>query len=238
MKIVLDPGHTKGANIGAHPRYSEGTEMFHFANILAVELKKRGHTVNLTRNHIEANPSLASRGAEAKGADLFLSLHSDWAGADNAVLVFDDNNPKYANQILANNFAQSLGQFWSCPSKVVYRGLPDIWGQKPNGRTQNYFGVLRAAYAKSNMLIEIFNHRNSAACEHFMRASTKESIAKLLAEAIQKHYKLSESQAAAKNGRLYRVVAGSYSTPEAAQAQVKALASKGISSWVLPSEKA
>ncbi len=230
MKIVLDPGHTENVNKGSHAAYREGTEMYHFSHILAEALRKLGHTVSVTRKSITDNPSLSERGKMAKDADLFLSLHSDWATEENQVLIFDDHNPKYANAGLANAFANSLGEYWNCSSKVVYRGFDDVWRKTPKAGISNYFGVLRAAYARSNMLLELFNHRNASACEAFMKEDVKHSIAKLLTICIQKHYKLSASPKLAK----YRVISGSYADREGAILRVKQLQSAGFDAWVLP----
>ena len=234
MKIVLDPGHTQSVNIGANPTYREGTEMYHFSRILADVLRNLGHTVSVTRKFITENPTLSERGMMAKGADLFLSLHSDWASTENQVLVFDDHNPEYANSALANAFANSLGQFWNCTAKVVYRGYDDVWRKAPKAGISNYFGVLRAAYARSNMLIEVFNHRNAAACEAFMKESVKNSVAKLMATCIHSHYKLSASPIGVKKPAKYRVVSGSYADHEGAIQRVKQLRKAGFDAWILP----
>lgn len=229
MIITLDAGHTKGVNQGSHKDYFEGTQMFYFSEHLRDALVQRGHTVRLTRKKLSDNPSFDARCKQADGADLFLSLHSDWAGTDNAVLVFDDHNPKYANKQLANNFAYTLAQYWGCKSKVVYRGYDDVWRQAPSAAAKNYFAVLRGSFAKSNMLLELFNHRNSKACQQFMKAQTQRKIAELLAAAIQTHYRLPESLSTAK----YRVVSGSYSTQQGAKDRVAELKSKGFDAWIL-----
>lgn len=234
MKIVLDPGHTKSVNIGANPAYREGTEMYHFSHILADVLRELGHTVSVTRKSINENPTLSERGKMAKDADLFLSLHSDWAREENQVLIFDDHNPKYANSALANAFANSLGQFWDCTSKIVYRGNDDVWRKEPKAGIPNYFGVLRAAYARSNMLLELFNHRNKAACEAFMKESVKKSVANLLGACIQSHYKLSTSPSIGNQQAKYRVISGSYAEREGAILRVKQLQKAGFDAWILP----
>jgi N-acetylmuramoyl-L-alanine amidase len=234
MKIILDPGHTQSENIGANPAYREGTEMYHFAHILAEVLGKLGHKVSITRNSITDNPSLSERGMLAKGADLFLSLHSDWASTQNQVIIFDDHNPDYANGALANAFANSLGQFWDCTAKVVYRGYDDVWRKTPKAGISNYFGVLRAAYARSNMLIEVFNHRNKAACEAFMMEGVKNSVAKLMATCIQSHYKLTATPSGGKQPAKYRVISGSYTDREGAILRVKQLQKAGFDAWILP----
>lgn len=89
-RIVLDPGHVKGYNKGAVAGYYEGTAMFHYANRLANKLRAAGVDVVVTREKVTDNPSLTARGKMAKGADLFVSLHSNAASATSAhgVTVF------------------------------------------------------------------------------------------------------------------------------------------------------
>lgn len=89
-KIVLDPGHVKGYNKGAASGYYEGTAMFAYAGRLAEKLRAAGVEVEITRKKVTDNPTLMERGKVAKGADLFVSLHSNAASAASAhgVTVF------------------------------------------------------------------------------------------------------------------------------------------------------
>lgn len=89
-KIVLDPGHVKGHNKGAAAGYYEGTAMFAYAGRLAEKLRAAGVEVEITREKVTDNPTLMERGKVAKGADLFVSLHSNAASAASAhgVTVF------------------------------------------------------------------------------------------------------------------------------------------------------
>ena len=89
-KIVLDPGHVKGHNKGAAAGYYEGTAMYAYAGRLAEKLRAAGVEVEITRKNVTDNPTLMERGKMAKGADLFVSLHSNAASSASAhgVTVF------------------------------------------------------------------------------------------------------------------------------------------------------
>lgn len=89
-KIVLDPGHVKDYNKGAAAGYYEGTAMFNYAGRLAEKLRAAGVEVEITRAKVTDNPTLTARGKKAKGADMFVSLHSNAASAKtaNGVTVF------------------------------------------------------------------------------------------------------------------------------------------------------
>lgn len=78
MKIVIDPGHYKGYNKSPHyPTYVEGDRVWVLAHLLGEECSKRGFEVEYTRNKLEEDMSLWDRGAKAKDADIFISVHSN-----------------------------------------------------------------------------------------------------------------------------------------------------------------
>ncbi len=78
MKIVIDPGHYKGYNKSPHyPAYIEGDRVWVLAHLLGEECAKRGFDVEYTRNKLEEDMSLWDRGSKAKGADIFISVHSN-----------------------------------------------------------------------------------------------------------------------------------------------------------------
>lgn len=238
MIIVLDAGHTEGWNSRTNPIYSEGTQMFNFSKILGEILVKLGHKVIYTRDSMRSNPSLSDRCAKGSGADLFLSLHSDWAGEKNQVLIFDQTVPSLSDPVLAMAFGDALSKYWKCSYRTVYRTYNDNWLSEPKSGVEPYFGVLRGNKARRSMLIELFNHRNSDATSKFLTVSVQTDIAKLLASVIQAHFKLNHSTSTSqpKNdtaGTLYRVVSGSYQSKAKAKERVNELKKLGLSSWIL-----
>ena len=81
MKICIDAGHDEGYNVSpCDSRYSEGTRMFRLQEFLKTELARYGFEVVCTRERVQDNPSLAERGAMARGCALLLSLHSNAIG--------------------------------------------------------------------------------------------------------------------------------------------------------------
>lgn len=238
MIIVLDAGHTEGDNSRINPYYSEGTQMFNFCKILGDILVKLGHKVIYTRDSMSSNPTLSDRCAKGSGADLFLSLHSDWAGASNQVLIFDQTDPKLADPKLAMSFGDALSKYWNCSYRTVYRTYNDNWLPEPKAGSVPYFGVLRGNKARKSMLLELFNHRNADATSRFLTVSVQTDIAKLLASVIQAHYKLNHSKGPVQSKNdtaktLYRVVSGSYQSREKAKERVDELRKLGQSSWIL-----
>ena len=238
MIIVLDAGHTEGANSRINPNYSEGTQMFKFSKILGEILVTLGHKVIYTRDSMRSNPTLSERCAKGSGADLFLSLHSDWAGSMNQVLIFDQTEPVLADPVLAMAFGDALAKFWKCSYRTVYRTYNDNWLSEPKSGSKPYFGVLRGNKAQCSMLIELFNHRNADATSKFLTVSVQTDIAKLLASVIQAHFKLTHTTGPSKpkndNAKIfYRVVSGSYQSRDKAKERVNELKKLGLSSWIL-----
>jgi len=81
MKICIDPGHYAGYNpYPPFPQYSEGTQMWKLANYLKPRLEKCGIEVIMTKDSVEKNPGLTTRGKKARGCDMFISLHSNAVG--------------------------------------------------------------------------------------------------------------------------------------------------------------
>lgn len=227
MKICLDPGHTHKTNQGAYLPYFEGTEVLVFALILKKELEKAGHTVKMTRTEPSQNPALKTRGQAAKDCDLFISIHTDWAGPDNAVLVIDDNATKYSNPGLAHKLGQAIAGFWGCKYRVVYAAKNGRWYDTPQNTGNDYI-VMQHAYAKSNMLVEFGNHRNRDFCRAFMDDEKKLELARVVVNVLGNAHKPTPD-----TDTMYRVVAGSYKNVTKAREQMARLKKLGISSWIL-----
>ena len=111
-KIVVDAGHGQGDNVGVGS-YREGTQMWYLAQYLQQELVKRGHTVVNTRPLITNEPSLSTRGAMAKGFDIFMSLHSNANSSPTlrGAIIYDSVADLYDNieQDLVSTIAEVMG---------------------------------------------------------------------------------------------------------------------------------
>lgn len=176
-KIVLDPGHVKGYNKGAVAGYYEGTAMFNYAHRLAEKLRAAGVTVEITRAKVTDNPSLMDRGKKAKGADLFLSLHSNAASAKtaNGVTVFysikRDGDKPYAAMLskeLAGLICGGTRDRGACTRK--------------GGGDWDYYTVIQYAVkvgCPHVFLIEHGFHSNPGECTWLMQEANMETMAVL-----------------------------------------------------------
>lgn len=83
MIITIDPGHGQYDNVYPDGVHYEGTQMYRLGYKLYYKLKDMGFTVRMTRLKYSDNPSHKDRAELAKGADLFISLHSNACDNEN-----------------------------------------------------------------------------------------------------------------------------------------------------------
>lgn len=182
MKILLDAGHGAGS---AHNRGSvcsnEGDNNYHYSLVLKKELEKiKGVKVDLTRNKISDNPSLASRAAKGAGYDLFMSLHSNGAIASVRGTEIYDSVAR-PNKALADKLVKAIAK------EFGHRNRGTKYRKGSSG--SDYYGVLRGNKAKSSMIVEHGFHSNPIDCQYFK--NNHQSIAKATADVIRDHYSLS-----------------------------------------------
>ena len=188
-KILLDPGHYEGYNRGIC--MAEGTNNWHYAQVLRTELAAAGFQVDLTKPNIGANPSLATRGGMSAGYDAFLSLHSDAGNsASRGVLILDAI--RSPNTALAAKLAVEIAKAMGTTNRgVLYRKNADGWSvtKTPQGGT-DYYGVLRASKSKVAMLIEHGFHTNVQDCEAFK--TRHKQIAQATTRVLAEHFGISK----------------------------------------------
>lgn len=181
MKILLDAGHGAGRT---HNRGSvcsnEGDNNFRYSLVLKRELEKiKGVSVDLVRKKITDNPGLSSRARMGNGYDLFLSLHSNAAGASVRGTEIWDNVAR-PNKSLADKLVAGISKAFGHSNRgTKYRR---------NSSGGNYYGVLRNNNAKSSMIIEHGFHTNKTDCNFFKNNHTQ--IARVTTDVIKKHYGL------------------------------------------------
>lgn len=181
-KIILDPGHVEGYNRGAVSGYYEGTAMYHYAYRLADKLRAAGLDVGITRTKITDNPSLTDRGKQAKGADMFVSLHSNAASSAsaNGVTVFYSIK-RNADKPHATKWCNGLAALINGGTRA--RGAST---RKGSGNW-DYYTVIQSAVAAGCphvFLIEHGFHSNPGECAWLMQAGNLETMAALEARLI------------------------------------------------------
>lgn len=183
-RILLDAGHGGGnssrrgfVNVEDYMYCNEGQNNYYFATLLKKELEVLGHTVAMTRDNMNEDPSLASRGKKGVGYDFLLSVHSNGGGGQ-GVEVWDSTNPRESDEILGDKLckitADTLG--------IFNRGTK----YKKNNSGSNFYGILRNGQAKKNMILEMFFHDNYNDTVKFINNHIK--LSKELARVISEHF--------------------------------------------------
>ena len=176
-RIILDPGHVEGYNRGAAVGYYEGTAMYHYAYLLADKLRAAGLDVGITRAKITDNPSLTARGKQAKGADMFVSLHSNAAGSPSANGVTGFYSIKRdGDNAHATKWCNELAGLINGGTRA--RGA----STRKGGGDWDYYTVIQSAVAAGCphvFLVEHGFHSNLAECAWLMQPANMEAMATL-----------------------------------------------------------
>lgn len=179
FKVCLDAGHYGNYNAGAVKGYYESVRMWKLTELLAKELTARGITVIKTRSNQATDLALTSRGRKAKGCDLFLSMHSNAAGAESV-----DYPVAY---VPLNGTGTAIGQ-------KLADIVADVMGTVQKGRTAtrkgsggaDYYGVIRGAVAVGvpGVILEHSFHTNPKAAAWLMSDANLAKLAKAEADCI------------------------------------------------------
>lgn len=198
MKICLDPGHTKGANIGHNKSYREGTAMFSLAQKLQAALEAYdGVEVVITRSLTE-NPSLSARAkiAKAAGCSLLLSLHSNAFSKATACGVSTFYSHKRDSRKLAEALAQAVAKEMKADTGATYsRGAKTrTYVGASDGKTYDYYGIIRNAVTDKGIthaiIVEHGFHTHPKECAWLMQEKNLDRLAAVDARVIADHFGL------------------------------------------------
>lgn len=193
--VCLDAGHFgSNYNAGAVKGYYESNVMWTLHKFLKTELESYGIEVWATRTDKSRDLNLLTRGKTSKGADLFLSLHSNAEStgkADNplGIYFYDDNCGKIDDQskavaeLLAGVVAATMGT--SGKGKVWTRRSD--YDRDGDGKyNDDYYGVLFGAHqvGTTGIILEHSYHTNAAAAKWLMDENNLKKLAKAEAAAI------------------------------------------------------
>ena len=216
-KIVLDPGHGKYGNPAKVngswivKGFYEGSNNYEAVQLLKAELEKyKDVEVIVTRQNIDADPSLEDRGKFGRDADLFYSWHSNGVDNKNAYGVSSFSSVRRNGKTLCDNISNAVVEvFKACGSKsTYYRG----YTQRPWSDELpmvDWYGVLRSATlenptpaangktpidskCKQAIIIEHGFHTNPAECAILANPEYLKLIVEAEAKAIAQYFNLKE----------------------------------------------
>lgn len=238
FKIILDPGHGPNYNPGAVSGYYEGNAMYELATYLRDELLKYADVaVTVTRKTISEYPTLEARTAMAKGADLFLSLHSNAFNgkACGSVAFYSKLRPE--SKALADNICNALTDvFHDFGAKGSYSRGGKIQLLDNGG---DYYHVVREAVkfptVKASFLIEHGFHDSTAECKVLNNTAALKAMAKAEAEEVAKFYglKLKSEEKPKEAAAVYRVQVGAFSSKTNAENFLKEIKAKGLEGYIV-----
>lgn len=189
--IVLDPGHGQyGNQYPANKKFYEGTRMYILGDYLQAELKSYGFAVITTRSKLTDDPALSARGNRAKGADLFLSLHSNAIGPSGAsevrgVEIYYSMTDEAWNKPFAEGLGKVIAETMQTPFRFARsQGMP-------TNNKRDYFQVVRSAAesgCKRAMLIEHGYHTNPTDTAFLVDSGRLKALAKAEAAYIAKAF--------------------------------------------------
>lgn len=194
MKICLDAGHTIGSNPSpADPTYREGTRMFDLQTYLKPALERRGFTVVCTRNRVEDNPSLYTRGTMAQGCDLLLSLHSN-AVANERNDTVDYVRVYYPVSRREQALAKLLSETIAAAMGTVQQ--PQFVVRWNTAGTADYYGVIRfaASVGVCGMILEHSFHTHPRTTEWLLSDENLRALAEAEANALAQYYGMEDTE--------------------------------------------
>lgn len=192
FRIVIDAGHGEKDNKGVYPEYREGAQMWKLSQKIIAKLADYSCEVITTRPKITDNPLPEERGKMAKGADLFLSLHSNTPSSK------DKGKPSYEKatgtisfySVKRPNdkpFAERLAKLVADKMGIYSRGAQ----AKAKNNGDDWYAVIRNSIAvgcKHSFIIEHGFHSNRHDCAWLLDDKNLEKLAEAESELITTYY--------------------------------------------------
>ena len=225
--IVLDPGHGGTDDNKGQTGYSEKAGNLKIANYLADILKKSGYDVRLTRT-TDDKVGLSTRGAMAKGAALFLSIHSNAANknARGTECYYSVKQP--GNKGNAAMFSKGVS---------VEMNNPDRGAKTRESTTTpgaDYYTAIKSAVEAGCPYVFLCENgfHDNLIDEAFLKIDANlQKIAQALADVIKQIVPIKGSTTAP-DDKLYRVQVGAYKIKENADKMLSDLKAKGFNGFV------
>lgn len=214
IKICLDAGHYGKYNRSSVvPEFYESEFNWKFHLLLKKYLESYGIAVTLTRSDKDADMDLYDRGRCAKGHDLFLSVHANWAARETA---------DYAvSYVPINGSGDALGlKLAKCVGKIMEtKEAAFIDSKKSTKGEWDWYGVIYGAVSVGvpGIILEHSFYSNERSAKWLMDDENLDKMAKAEAELIAQHYGAQKPV----QQEHYRVISGAYTVRENADAKLE-----------------
>ena len=205
--VCLDAGHYGKYNRSPVVReYYESDMNWKLHNYLATELEGYGIEVWKTRATQAKDLALYNRGEASKGADLFISIHSNACGAESvdrveAIYLVDDNcsHIDEASKEIAGLLAETVREVMQTKDKVKIYSKKSTYDSDKDGKLDDeYYGVLRGCHAvgTAGLILEHSFHTNIRAAKWLLVDANLKAMAKAEAKTIAAYFGISTAAAA------------------------------------------
>lgn len=211
--VCLDAGHFGKYNrSNVVPEYYESDMNWKLHLLLAKELEAFGIEVKKTRTSQGKDLGLYKRGEASKGCDLFLSIHSNAAGAEKVdrpegIYLVDDKktNIDEMSKELAGLLSMAVAKVMQTndkPKNYSRKAGMDLNGDGLDN--DNYYGVLHGArkVGTAGIILEHSFHTNTRAAKWLLDDDNLAKLAKAEAEVIAAYFGMEKEEPVEK---LYRV---------------------------------
>lgn len=200
IKICLDAGHAGYENKGCKVKkgnksvqYWESVMTWKLTNYLKKRLETYPNVkVVMTKKSRNDDHGVYDRGRMAKGCNMFLSIHSNWAPSNKTdyPLAIVSAKTKKDGKVLYNK-AYPLAKKLVIAVKDTIKTKQNyqIWTKKNNDGT-NWYGVIRGAAAVKvpGIILEHSFHSNKSVCGWLLTDANLIIMANKEAEIIKKHF--------------------------------------------------
>lgn len=190
--VCLDAGHYGKYNRSpVLPEYYESDMVWTLHLLLKQRLEQRGITVITTRADKDKDLALVDRGKKAKGADLFLSLHSNAASTAKPDWVLgichakdDGSDIDERSRQIATSLSAAVAKVMGVEYQITTRASSK--DRDGDGRKDDYYGVLRGAYSVGTpgVILEHGFHTHEDTARWLLDENNLEKLADAEAEAI------------------------------------------------------
>lgn len=228
IKICLDAGHADKFNRSpVYGPYWESEMTWKLYRLLRTELEAYGFQVTGTRADQAKDMPVYNRGKAAKGADLFLSLHSNAGGEGDtvtdypvAIVQLDGRGDKLGAALAA------------CVDSVMDTKQKGRTWTRANDAGGEWYGVLRGAASVGvvGIILEHSFHTNARAAKWLHSDANLARLAKAEAKVIAAHYGVKEQGKTqpAEYALQYYLQAGAYSKQGSATGALATVKTLGL----------
>jgi|GEM_PF-755895 len=219
-KICLDAGHYGKYNRSpVVPEFYESDFNWKFHLLLKNYLEEYGFEVTTTRDRQDEDMDLYERGRCAKGHDLFLSVHANWAARESA-----DYPAAY---VPINGSGDAIGRKLAQCVRGVMGTQEDamIQSKKSTKGDWDWYGVIygAAAVGVPGIILEHSFYSNKRSAEWLMDDGNLDKLARAEAAVLAKHFGMERKEPQ----EVYRVISGAYTVRENADEKLRLVKAKG-----------